>query len=81
MRFTEFKGYIPGKRKYSRVEGEVMEFINMNVKCAKVTWTENEYNSIDSCYNALHKCAKRNFPEQVQVKRCYGNIYLIRKDI
>lgn len=81
MRFTEFKGNFPTTRPYSKVRGELEEFISMDVKCVKVTWTENEYASRYSCYNALHKAARRNYPDKVQVKTYNGGIYLIRKDI
>ena len=81
MRFTEFKGYIPKKKNGSRLFAEFTEFINMNVKCVKVTWTEHEYKSYKAAYNSLHHAAKKFYPEKIQVVGHNEEIYFIRKDL
>ena len=57
-----------------------MEFINMNVKVAKVNFSKFDYKNIDSAYNNLHKGAKKHhFP--IRVTRMGDSIYFVRKDI
>ena len=82
MRFTEWKGEVPKKRsnKMYKLEAGLKEFMAMNVKVAKVTWTDIEYKSSRSCYESLHKAAKKfGFPIDVTTRK--GEIFLIRRDI
>ena len=82
MRFTEWKGEVPKKkgRGYHHLEDELNEFMKMNVKAAKVAWTELEYKNVRSCYEGLLKAAKRfNFPVYVTTRK--GEVFLVRRDI
>lgn len=81
MRFTEFTGRVPNKKKGSKLYAEMTEFINMNVKCAKVTYSENEYKDYRSAYSTLHSAARKYYPEKIQVIAHEYEIYFIRKDL
>lgn len=82
MRFTEIKGEIPrsiGKGVHN-IRSQIEEFMAMNVKVAKVTWTSIEYKDYKSCYQALHKAVDRGgYPVQVLTRN--EEVYIIRKDI
>lgn len=81
MRFTEFKGEIPmrGCARHN-LKAELTEFMNMNVKVAKVTITDHDYKNAKSAYENLHKAAKKyGFP--IDVTKRKDDIYIIRKDI
>lgn len=82
MRFTEWKGELPRakRNRMSKVEAELKEFMAMNVKVAKVTWTDIEYKNDRSCYEGLLRCVKKfGFPIIVTTRK--GDVFLIRKDI
>lgn len=81
MRFTKVeKTEDVCRRKKGVLKSELMEFIRMDVKCAKVTFSANEYESPHSAYAALFKAAERHaFPIKV-IKRG-DNIYVIRTDM
>ena len=82
MRFTEYKGSLTvyRRRNMMKIEGEFKEFLKMNVKIVKVTFTKNEYSSAKSCYNSLYKAAKR-LAIPISVKFRDGVVYLINNEI
>lgn len=81
MRFTEYKGDIFKKSTgFKRLEAELKEFLKMNVKVAKVTFTKVEYKSVKSCYHSLTKAVARySLPIDVTTRK--GEIFIINKEI
>lgn len=80
MRFTVVdEKEIERKCKSKRLKYVFMEFINMQVKAAKVDFTKFDYKNIDSAYNNLHKGAKRHCVP-VRVTRSGDLIYFVRTD-
>lgn len=81
MRFTVVDEKVLEKRcKQKQLKYVFMEFINMNVKVAKIDFNEFDYKSIDSAYNNLHHGAKRHCVP-VQVTKIGDSIYFVRTDI
>jgi hypothetical protein len=81
MRFTVVdKKDFNEKREKKKLKYVFLEFINMQVKVAKVDYTEFDYKSLNSAYNTLYKAAKRSCVP-VQVMRREGSIYFVRTDI
>lgn len=81
MRFTKVEKTDEICRMPKReLKSELTEFMQMNIKCAKVTYGENEYTNPQSAYASLFKAAKWHaFPIKV-IKR-KNNVYLIRTDM
>ena len=81
MRFTEFKGNIRKKNAgMTKLEGEIREFMKMNIRVAKVTFTKVEYKDHKSCYEALRRAIKKNaFPVDVVTRK--GEVFIINKEI
>lgn len=82
MRFTTINK-LPKPKRYGRMgrrQAELQEFVNMNVKCVKVTLAPNEYANLNTAYVTLWKCIKRgNWP--IKLHRIDGELYFIRTDI
>ena len=82
MRFVKVEeNKIPkGFRGLLKIEGELTEFMAMNVKCARVQFTDLEYKSANGCYSSLSKAIKRHaFPIKAFTRE--GKVYLIRTDM
>lgn len=80
MRFTVVdEKEIEMKCKSKRLKYVFMEFINMQVKAAKVDFTKYDYKDVDSAYNNLHKGAKRQCVPIRVIKR-RDLIYFVRTD-
>lgn len=56
------------------------EFINMNVKVARVDFTEFDYKNVHSAYNNLQKGAARHCVP-IRVTKIGDSIYFVRTDI
>lgn len=81
MRFTVVdKKEFEKKCEQKKLKYVFMEFINMNVKVAKVNFSEFDYKNMNSAYNNLHKGAIRH-RVPVRVTRMGDSIYFVRKDI
>lgn len=82
MRFKSINknSILKGRNAPHKLQGELEEFMNMNVEAAEVSFIANEYKSTNSCYSSLYKSIKRfGYPIQVVVRD--GKLYLIRKDM
>ena len=63
-----------------RVEARITEFMNMNIKIARVDYSANEYKSIKSAYQGFKKaCTRYSAPADVRVIN--KELYLIRRDM
>ena len=81
MRFTKVEKIEDACRLPKSVrKAELTEFMNMNIKCAKVTYGASEYTTPQSAYTSLFKAVKRYaFP--IKVFRRKNEIYLMRTDM
>lgn len=81
MRFVEVKKEkIERRRTKFKLEGELKEFMNMNVQAVKVNFTEHEYKNAKSAAASLVSAIKRyGFPIIATIRR--DNVYLIRTDL
>ena len=81
MRFVTIKeNEVPrGKRMY-KLEGELKEFMAMNVKYVKVQFTNIEYKSALTCYSSLAKAIKR-YSLPIRAFTYKGKLYLERTDM
>lgn len=82
MRFVTLKeNEIPSfRRNMTKLEAELTEFMSMNVKCVKVTFTELEYKHANSAYSSFGKAIKR-YAVPVRVFMHQGKLYLMRTDM
>lgn len=80
MRFTTMDVMPRLTRKPSERQMELLEFMNMNVRCVKVTLAPGEFKSINSAQSTLSGCIKKlGIP--VVVRSVNGELYLIRTDM
>lgn len=80
MRFTKVENMPNVGRKASALKMELIEFINMDTKCAKVTLAPGEYSNSNSAQSTMQNASKRyGFPIMVRCRK--GEIYLIRTDM
>ena len=73
---------LPEKRKspYKKLTDHLDEFMNMDVKYARVNYTTTEYVSYNGAHNAI-SVAIRNGGYPIELKGINGELYLIRKDL
>ena len=80
MKFIEAEVENTRRSAYKNLKDELSEFMKMNVKSAKVTFTESEYSCSTAARVALSQAIKTNcFP--IKVKTANGNVYLVRTDL
>lgn len=80
MKFVKYEGENPTKKKYTKLEGYLREFINMDVKVVTVHFDEHEYKSASSCYKSLYNAIRRyTLPVDVVLRN--GEVYLVRRDM
>ena len=82
MRFVKLKeNEIPRAKKFScKLDAELAEFMAMNCKCVRVTFTELEYKSANSAYSSITKALQRNaVPVRAFTQK--GQLYLRRPDL
>lgn len=80
MRFTKVETMPKLGRKASALKMELIEFINMDVKCVKVTLAPGEYSCSNSAQSTIQNAIKRyGFPITVRCRK--GELYLIRTDM
>ena len=60
MRFTTMDAMPKTARKLSARQQELLEFMNMEVKCVKITLLPDEYSSVSSAQTTLHMSAKKS---------------------
>lgn len=80
MRFVEV-AKIPQKIRATnhKLEHELLEFMRMDIKTARVEFDEYEYSSIDSLRVCLKVvCSRIGLP--IAVKMNNGEVYLVRSD-
>lgn len=78
MNFEKVKG-IP-KRTNHKLTNYLNEFMRMNVKTAKVHFSDGEYKSVRIGAGCLGVAIKRNgYPIEVHVQE--GDVYLMRRDL
>ena len=63
-----------------RVEARITEFMNMNIKIARVDYNESDYRSIKTAYSGFKNACKR-YVAPIDVKVVNNELYLIRRDI
>lgn len=68
----------PGKK--GLLKAKLDKFMAMNIKNAKVVWSEHDYSNSMSCYNAF-ACAVRRHVLPIDVRVRNGEIYLMRRDL
>lgn len=81
MKFVECKDGIPFKiarREIARAR--LVEFINMNVKCAQIVFNENEYKSTQVAYQCMRRATER-WGYNISVHIRNGEIFLVNKDL
>lgn len=80
MKFVEVERLPETRRQYKSLKNMFDEFLNMNVKMAKVDLTEHDYKNISIGYRVLYNSVKR---WDVPIKVCMrnGEVYFVRRDI
>lgn len=67
-------------RSYSNVRAQLEEFMKMNVKYAKVLYTNEEYSSVASMSHTIARSISRaSFP--IRLVENFNNVYLVRTDM
>lgn len=80
MRFTKVEKVPVFRRGFGARQMELLEFMNMDVMCVKVTLAPDEFKSTDSAQVSLRQSAKKaGFPIKVRVIN--KELYLIRTDM
>ena len=80
MRFIEAEIEERPVRTYKKLKAELKRFISMNIKSARVIYTEAEYSCSTSARKALSEAAKmHSLPIKALMRN--GNVYLIRTDL
>jgi hypothetical protein len=80
MRFVKKNWSDVPKKKYRRLEGELKEFMAMNVKCVEMQFTENEYVNANSASTNIRRAVKRySLPINAYMRK--GKVYLVRTDM
>lgn len=81
MTFTQVKKF-PAKKANGNAEvvcGYLNEFMKLDIKAAKIAFEEDEYSTVHSAYNCLHRAARKwGFPIRVSIRK--DDIYFIRTD-
>ncbi len=78
IKFVEVKEVPICQKK--NLQNYLEEFMNMNIKVARVEFDELDYKNIDAAAAAFNNSAKRGgFP--ITVTRRNGELYLINRDI
>lgn len=68
------------KHRTNNISGYLEEFVNMNVKFAKLEFHAGEYSRIESARQSIHQSVRTHgFPIKVCVRN--RELYLVRKDI
>lgn len=68
------------RTEYNKLAAELKEFMNMNVKTARVVFGKDDYVNINSARNSIRNAIERNgLP--IKVRYLKENVYLIRTDI
>ena len=80
MNFVVVERMPERRRPKKSLKNRFDEFMNMNVKLAKVDLTENDYKSVKVGYGVLHTAAKHyGYPIEVHLRD--GKLYFERRDI
>ena len=80
MRFTKVEKLPAFKRGYGARQMELLDFMNMDVLCVKVTLVPGEFSNIDIARTTLQTSAKRaGLP--IKARILDGELYLIRTDM
>lgn len=80
MKFTEVKEMPKGRTSPKALDVYFEEFMRMDVKIAKVDFTEHKYVSPEVAARTLYTSAKRRgYP--IDVHKRDGEVYFVRKDM
>lgn len=83
MKFVKVDKLPESNRRYTsayKVEARIQEFMNMNIKIARVDYNESDYKSIKTAYTGFKNACKR-YVAPIDVKVVNKELYLIRRDI
>lgn len=78
MTFTMVNSVEPRKQK-KNLQKFIKEFMSMSAQTARVSFCEEEYAHVHSCYSSLYKACARS-GEPVDAILVYGDVYLIKRD-
>ena len=79
MKFVQVEK-LPKSRKRYRLSVYLDEFMDSNIRIAKVDLSSEHYKDVRSAYSSLHKSAN-NFGYPIKVMLINNEVYLVRKDI
>lgn len=80
MNFVEVERLPEKRRPKKSLKNLFNEFMNMNIKLAKVDLNERDYKSVAVAYSVLRNAAKKHdYPIKVYLRD--GNVYFMRRDI
>lgn len=83
MKFVKVESLPESNMRYTpmyKVEARIREFMNMNIKIARVEYKEDEYKNVKTAYQGFKKACKR-YAAPVDVRTINKELYLIRRDM
>lgn len=83
MKFVEYKGELPRVERMNNrdtLRSRLVEFMNLNIKIAKIELDENEYKNVKTAAQCIRVAIKR-WSLPITAHQIGENIYLINEEL